>query len=67
MIEVREDSDVPELMKIGHSSVSMTFMPDVVKSQSFTLCDCPGFLDNRGAAVNIGACYVPRREEPINS
>ena len=49
-------------MKIGHTNKSMTFTPDVAKSDNFTLCDCPGFLDNRGAAINIGTFKVPLLE-----
>lgn len=44
----------PEIMKIGHTNASETFMPQIVTdSQNFTYCDCPGFLDNRGTEINI--------------
>lgn len=46
---------LPELMPIGHTKSSKTFMPQIETPQgsSITLCDCPGFLDNRGAEINI--------------
>jgi hypothetical protein len=43
-----------EIMPIGHTRNSMTFMPQLVSMDNrFTLCDCPGFLDNRGYEINI--------------
>ena len=47
-----------ELMRIGHDNMSMTFRPDVKSAASdfagdFVYMDCPGFLDNRGAEINI--------------
>ena len=45
-----------EIMPIGHSKTSKTFMPQIATDPSNPLlayCDCPGFLDNRGAEINI--------------
>lgn len=52
-IRVKPSSKVPELMRIGHSNQSMTFIPDVEPDEHFVYCDCPGFLDSRGAEINI--------------
>ena len=45
----------PEVMVIGHSNKSATFVPSVEHDPNLQLswCDCPGFLDNRGAEINI--------------
>ena len=43
MWAVAEDSEVKELMKIGHTNQSMTFVPDVESDDIFTYADCPGF------------------------
>ena len=49
-----EGGALDELMQIGHSKVSATFMPNIESDPSGrTYCDCPGFLDNRGAEINI--------------
>lgn len=42
-------------MKIGHSKLSQTFIPDVVYDYELNLAyiDCPGFNDNRGSEINI--------------
>jgi hypothetical protein len=54
IVRVSPDSEKKEMMKIGHSNKSQTFMPEIaVDDQGFTYCDCPGFLDNRGAEINI--------------
>ncbi len=53
IVRVKEGSSKPELMRIGHSNVSETFLPDIKSDEVFTYCDCPGFLDNRGAEINI--------------
>ena len=50
-IRVKLDSD--ELMPIGHNNQSMTFIPGIESDESFTYMDCPGFMDNRGAEINI--------------
>ena len=44
-----------ELMPIGHTKQSMTFMPQIETDQKnkITYMDCPGFLDNRGPEINI--------------
>jgi hypothetical protein len=44
-----------EVTPIGHTSVSKTFMPEIFQCpDSLMFCDCPGFLDSRGAEINIG-------------
>ena len=55
VVRVKPDSATPELMPIGHTKQSMTFVPQVGGGDdaTFTFCDCPGFLDNRGAEINI--------------
>jgi len=52
---VSPESPKPEIMPIGHSNQSMTFVPGVATDQELglTFMDCPGFLDNRGAVINI--------------
>ncbi|MBS4167414.1 GTPase [Parachlamydia sp. AcF125] len=43
-----------EIMPIGHTTQSKTFMPQLVEMENgMSLCDCPGFLDNRGHEINI--------------
>ena len=42
-----------ELMAIGHSKKSATFVPGVGQGEDFVFLDCPGFLDNRGPEINI--------------
>ena len=45
-----------EVMPIGHTKASKTFMPHIETppgAHPLTYCDCPGFLDNRGAEINI--------------
>jgi energy-coupling factor transporter ATP-binding protein EcfA2 len=43
-----------EIMQIGHTRKSNTFMPQIATDQNgFTFCDCPGFFDNRGMEINI--------------
>lgn len=47
-----------ELMPIGHCKTSKTFMPQIEAPSSAELAgilfvDCPGFLDSRGAEINI--------------
>jgi energy-coupling factor transporter ATP-binding protein EcfA2 len=50
---VSEGGARDEVMQIGHSKTSMTFLPQVESVNGITYCDCPGFLDNRGAEINI--------------
>jgi hypothetical protein len=52
-IRVKPDSSVTELMRIGHTNQSMTFIPGIATDSDFTYMDCPGFLDNRGPEINI--------------
>ncbi|WP_194847473.1 NACHT domain-containing protein [Candidatus Neptunochlamydia vexilliferae] len=42
-----------EIMPIGHTKISKTFMPKIETQDKKTYMDCPGFLDNRGAEINI--------------
>jgi predicted GTPase len=39
-----------EVMAIGHTKRSTTFIPSIETDEDndLTYCDCPGFLDNRG-------------------
>lgn len=56
VIRVKPESKIPEMMRIGHSKQSETFVPEVGHSDllgGLFLCDCPGFLDNRGPEINI--------------
>ena len=49
-----EGGHIDEILPIGHSRKSMTFIPQISNSdEDFTICDCPGFLDNRGFEINI--------------
>ena len=49
-----EGGCLDEIMPIGHDKKSKTFMPHIeTTAQQITYCDCPGFLDNRGAEINI--------------
>ena len=55
---VRPDSPVAELMRIGHTSSSETFSPQVEDAAAclgagYAFADCPGFLDNRGFEINV--------------
>ena len=57
-VRVQPGTEPPELMKIGHTNMSMTFTPDVKPAAhafgaNTVYMDCPGFLDNRGAEINI--------------
>jgi hypothetical protein len=55
IVRVQADSAIPEMMSIGHGKTSKTFLPDIHRDEAlgFTYCDCPGFLDTRGAEINI--------------
>jgi hypothetical protein len=49
-----EGGPLDEIMPIGHTKKSMTFMPKIAQDQQgLSYCDCPGFLDNRGIEINI--------------
>ena len=53
-----------EIVKIGHSKTSQTFLPSVVdpregsEAKGLIFCDCPGFEDNRGAEINIANAVI---------
>lgn len=52
LVVAKSKSD--EIFPIGHSKQSMTFIPQIaISEEGLTLCDCPGFLDNRGFEINI--------------
>jgi len=53
IIRTSEKSKVAELMLVGHSNQSATFIQGVESDEQFTYIDCPGFLDNRSAEINI--------------
>ena len=57
IVRVKPGSKPAEVMKIGHTKESMTFMPEVEPASSlgtgFSYADCPGFLDNRGFEINV--------------
>ena len=56
---VAPDSPVPELMRIGHTNQSQTFVPQVEPAPAASLgaraafADCPGFIDSRGFEINV--------------
>jgi len=49
VVVVKEGSKPAAVMPIGHAKKSKTFLPQVANG----ICDCPGFVDNRGAEINI--------------
>jgi ribosome biogenesis GTPase A len=51
--QVKGSSKQPELVRIGHTNQSMTFVPEIQFDDNFVYCDCPGFSDNRGSEINI--------------
>lgn len=52
---VSEKSRVKEVMQIGHSKMSHSFVPELAEATDMNACivDCPGFLDNRGPEISI--------------
>lgn len=53
-IVVKKGSAVPELMPIGHSRQSMTFIPKLATdAKGLTYCDTPGFHDTRGFEIKV--------------
>ena len=52
---VSETSPVKEVMSIGHSKTSHSFVPELAEAQDMgsIVVDCPGFFDNRGAEISI--------------
>ena len=59
-----EGGPLDEIMPIGHTKISKTFVPQVQEDLThaeLVYCDCPGFLDNRGAEVNIANAVNIRR------
>jgi len=53
VVRVKPGSPKPELMPIGHTNQSKTFIPGIGADSNFTYMDCPGFIDNRGPEINI--------------
>ncbi|MCU0317893.1 MAG: hypothetical protein MUC61_00940 [Amoebophilaceae bacterium] len=56
VVVVAPKSPREEVMPIGHSGQSQTFLPQVVQTTdepNSAYCDCPGFYDTRGAEINI--------------
>lgn len=55
IVRVRAGSAVKEVMEIGHTNQSKTFIPAQAYDEDtmLTCLDCPGFLDSRGAEINI--------------
>ena len=54
VIPPSESGACEEVMRIGHTTVSETFIPSLgTTATGVTMCDCPGFHDNRGAEINI--------------
>eukprot|EP00873_Tetraselmis_striata_P036223 jgi/Tetstr1/456487/TSEL_043210.t1 len=53
VVRVKPGSPKPELMPIGHTNQSKTFIPGIGADDNFTYMDCPGFIDNRGPEINI--------------
>ena len=51
VIRVKPDSLPSEIMAIGHQKMSMTFVPEVKRTDAWgtdeAIVDCPGFGDNR--------------------
>ena len=52
---VSEKSPIKEVMPIGHSKTSCSFMPELAEAidMNAIVVDCPGFIDNRGAEISI--------------
>ena len=50
---VEQGGPLDELVAIGHTKDSTTFIPQTVKGTR-TFCDLPGFLDKRGPEIKIG-------------
>jgi hypothetical protein len=64
IVVVSPDSGVQEVMPIGHTKQSQTFIPQIEVDRSdanLAYCDCPGFLDNRGVKINIANAVNIRR------
>jgi hypothetical protein len=64
IVIVSADSRVKEVMPIGHTKVSKTFIPQIEVDHAdagVAYCDCPGFLDNRGVEINIANAVNIRR------
>ncbi len=57
VISVQQKSEggfMDPVADIGHSNVSQTFIPEIIQGpQGICFIDCPGFMDNRGTAINI--------------
>jgi hypothetical protein len=59
-----EGGCLDEVMAIGHAEVPKTVIPQIEIDHvdaTVAYCDCPGFLDDRGAAINIASVVNIRR------
>jgi energy-coupling factor transporter ATP-binding protein EcfA2 len=64
IIVVSPNSPVKEVMPIGHTRISKTFISQIEVDRgnaTMVYCDCLGFLDNRGAEINIANSVNIRR------
>jgi ribosome biogenesis GTPase A len=64
VVIVDPESAQPEILPIGHEDVSKTFLPQIASEPNNperTFCDCPGFLDNRSAEINIANAINTKR------
>jgi hypothetical protein len=61
VVIVKNTSRQREIMKISHKRISEAFTPAIASVEGRTYCECPGFLDNRGAEINIANIVNTRR------
>jgi hypothetical protein len=64
----KDGGALKEVMPVGHTIHSKTFMPHIEtptlladaahSARLLTFADCPGFLDSRGAEINIANAGV---------
>lgn len=54
-MQVDENSKNKMVSVVGHTNMSMTFIPTICPQpiSGLTIVDAPGFMDNRGASINI--------------
>ena len=64
VVIVDPGSTLHEVMPIGHTNVSQTFMPQIASNpddNNQAYCDCPGFSDTRGEEINIANAISIRK------
>jgi hypothetical protein len=63
VIPKEEGGPKDEIMQIGHSNQSQTFLPQIEHDEETgtVYCDCAGFLETRGAEINIGNAVNTRK------